>query len=63
MTLRVSNGVCKGGLLMPVLISVYMDDLLKQLNGWISGCLVGNSVVSHLVCADDLVILSLYSAG
>ncbi len=35
----------------------------NQLNGSNTGCLVGNSIVSHLMYADDLVLLSPYSAG
>ena len=40
-----------------------MDDLSLQLNECRTGCLVGNSLINHLVYADDLVILCPYSAG
>ncbi len=40
-----------------------MDDLSNQLNGSNTGCLVGNSILNHLMYADDLVLLSQYSAG
>ncbi len=45
----------------PILFDVYMDDLSKQLSMCNTGCLVGNSVLNHI--ANDLVILSPYSAG
>ncbi len=53
----VTNGVRQGGILCPILFSVYMDDLLKQLNECNTDCLVGNSVISHLLYPDDLTIL------
>ena len=40
-----------------------MDDLSKGLNKCNMGCLVGNSVINHLMYADDLVVLSPYSGG
>ncbi len=60
---HVSNGIQQGGILSPILCNVYMDDLSNQLNGSNTGCLVGNSIVNHLMYADDLVLLSPYSAG
>ncbi len=54
----VSNGIVS-----PILFNVYMDDLSNQFNGSNTGCLVGNSIVNHLMYADDLVLLSPYSAG
>ena len=35
-----------------------MDDLTIALNKCDTGCVVGNSSINHLMCADDLVILS-----
>ncbi len=60
---HVNNGVRQGGILSPILFNVYMDDLSRQLNACNTGCIVGNTVVNHLMYADDLVILSPYSAG
>lgn len=45
------------------LFNVYTDELSKHLNGCNTGCLVGNSVINHLMYADDLVIFSPYNAG
>lgn len=59
----VSNGVRQGGILSPILFNVYMDELSDKLNRVQTGCLVGNTVVNHLMYADDLVLLCPYSAG
>ena len=59
----VSNGVRQGGILSPSLFNLYMDDLSKQLNECKTGCMVGNSLINHLIYADDLVLLTPYSAG
>ena len=40
-----------------------MDDLSIELNKCNTGCLIGNSVINHLMYADDLVVLSPYSGG
>lgn len=47
----------------PLLFNVYMDDLSVQLKGCNTGCVVGNTLCNHLMYADDLVLISLYSAG
>ena len=54
----VGNGVRQGGILSPILFNVYMDDLSKCLNGSNTGCLVGDSIVNHLMYTDDSVLLS-----
>lgn len=35
----------------PILFNVYMDELSNQLNRLKTGCLVGNSIVNHLMYA------------
>ena len=60
---HVGNGVRQGGILSPFLFNVYMDDLSRQLNACKTGCVVGDNVINHLMYADDLVILSPYTAG
>lgn len=46
-----------------ILFIVYMDELSNQLNRLGTGCLVVNSIVNHLMYADDLVLIYPYSAG
>lgn len=59
----VGNGVRQGGLLSPVLFNLYMDDLSDQLRDCRTGCMIGNTLVNHIMYADDLAIFSPSSAG
>ena len=59
----VGNGVRQGGIISPVLFNLYMNGLSDQLRECNTGCMVGNTVVNHLMYADDLVIVSPSSAG
>ena len=42
---------------------MYMNDLSLILNASDTGCRVGDSLINHLMYADDLVIFSPCSAG
>jgi hypothetical protein len=54
----ISNGVKQGGVLSPVLFTVYIDELLLQLKQRGAGCHIGNSYAGALSYADDICLLS-----
>ena len=60
---RVSNGVRQGGILSPYLFVVYIDQLSKDLNRVPAGCYIGNTLVNHIIYADDIWYFSLSVAG
>ena len=49
----VSNGVGQGGALSLHLFSAYIDDLSVKLNKIKAGCYIGNSLLNHILFADD----------
>lgn len=53
----ISNGVKQGGVLSPVLFTVYYDELLMSLKTSDAGCHIGNTFMGALSYADDLVLL------
>jgi retron-type reverse transcriptase len=55
---HVSNGVRQGGILSPLLFSVYMDDLSKDLQKLKVGCHMGGCIVNHILYADDAALIS-----
>ena len=54
---NVTNGVRQGGVLSPLLFSVYMDELLEKLKENGTGCHIGDHFVGALGYADDLILL------
>ena len=59
----VSNGVKQGGILSPMLFNVYMDQLSIKLNRSDIGGNIGGHLINHVCYADDLCLISLFSAG
>ena len=59
----VTNGVGQGGILSPILFNLYMNGLSRELEECKTGCMVGNHLINHLIYADDLILMSSYSAG
>ena len=53
----IANGVKQGGLLSPIIFSIYMDNLIKRLKDSNIGCKIGNNYVGVFCYADDLTLL------
>ena len=54
----ITNGVKQGGVLSPVLFTVYIDELLTRLGDLRVGCYVGNTFCGALSYADDILLLA-----
>ena len=54
----VENGVKQGGVLSPVLFSIYFDEIIAWLTTAGFGCYVGNCYVGSLAYADDVILLA-----
>ena len=48
----------QGGILSPYLFAVYIDQLLKDLNRVPADCYIGNTLVNHIIYADDICCFS-----
>ena len=58
MLCSVSNGVKQGGVLSPILFTVYIDELLSRLSAARLGCYIGNVFCGALGYADDITLLA-----
>ena len=54
----ISNGVRRGGILSPVLFSIYMDDLSVLLSQSGIGCHIEGLCINHVFYADDLCLMA-----
>ena len=54
----VSNGVKQGGVLSPVLFTIYMDVLLQRLKDSGVGCYIGHAFAGAFAYADDIILLA-----
>ena len=54
----VSNGVKQGGVLSPLLFTIYVDQLFKQLENCGFGCYIGNLFSGAFGYADDIILLA-----
>lgn len=55
----VSNGVRQGGVLSPILFTVYLDELLQRLTMLDIGCHIGHHYKGSLCYAEDIALLAL----
>ena len=55
---KLTNGTRQGSVLSPVLFSVYLDDLLKELRKLQLGCHIGGCWFGACGYADDLILLA-----
>ena len=53
----ISNGVKQGGVLSPILFTLYIDVLLSRLKGSNVGCHIGSHYIGSVAYADDIVLL------
>ena len=54
-----SSGVRQGGVLSPVLFTVYVDSVIDRLQSAGVGCVMGNQYFGCIMYADDLVLMSI----
>ena len=60
---HITNGVRQGGVLSPLLFTVYLDELIDRLKEKGIGCYVGYHYVGAFAYADDLTLLSPSRSG
>ncbi len=53
-----TNGVKQGGVLSPILFTIYLDTLLESLKECGTGCFIGDTFVGALGYADDIILLA-----
>ena len=56
--ITIKNGVKQGGVMSPLLFSLYVDELILRIHNTGVGCFVGEKFSSVLLYADDIVLLT-----
>ena len=59
----ITNGTRQGGILSPILFSIYINDILNTISTSGIGCKLGYSQVNILCYADDIILLAPSSKG
>ena len=52
------NGVTQGGVLLPQLFAIYVDDLSVCLTQRKAGCQLNETVTNHVMYADDICLMA-----
>ena len=52
------NGLRKGGVLLPQLFAIYMDNLSVCLTQCNAGCQLNETVINHIMYADDICLMA-----
>ena len=55
---QATNGVKQGSIILPILSTVYIDELIARLQASGLGCNIGRSYIGVLAFADELTLLS-----
>ena len=58
-----THGVRQGGILSPYIFNVYVHALSEELKKCNVGCNLNGHLINHIMYADDLVLISISSAG